>query len=252
MPIFRLGVALRMRHESRAARDRVISSARSTSGTPPSTSTRTSTSGGGRIQQYGPRLIKPYPFYDWVAGGHRRPIAARGESAGRADRRALTGAEIAQPSARFRGGPRATERLRPIPTDASNATQAGLVETEVTVVPPQRRGRRDGDTRARDPAPQPRSARPGGTTRPSPCACGSRPPTGALPLGARLLDGTRRARARRRARYAGWTSRSQAPADGRGLPEPARPTPFTTSARTRVGSASSCASDLWIEIEIEG
>ncbi len=32
-----------------------------------------------RIQQYGPRLDKPYPFYDWV-GTARKEIAARGET----------------------------------------------------------------------------------------------------------------------------------------------------------------------------
>jgi tetratricopeptide (TPR) repeat protein len=32
-----------------------------------------------RIQQYGPRLDKPYPFYDWVATA-REEIAARGET----------------------------------------------------------------------------------------------------------------------------------------------------------------------------
>ena len=32
-----------------------------------------------RLQQYGPRLAKPYPFYDWVARA-RTEIAARGES----------------------------------------------------------------------------------------------------------------------------------------------------------------------------
>ena len=33
-----------------------------------------------RIQQYGPRLDKPYPFYDWGAASAREEIAARGET----------------------------------------------------------------------------------------------------------------------------------------------------------------------------
>lgn len=33
-----------------------------------------------RIEQYGPRLAKPYPFYDWIVAA-RRDIAARGEEA---------------------------------------------------------------------------------------------------------------------------------------------------------------------------
>ena len=32
-----------------------------------------------RIQQYGPRLSKPYPFYDWVSRA-RDEITARGET----------------------------------------------------------------------------------------------------------------------------------------------------------------------------
>ena len=37
------------------------------------------TFGGGRIQQYGPRLDKPYPFYDWVPTAIEE-ITARGET----------------------------------------------------------------------------------------------------------------------------------------------------------------------------
>lgn len=32
-----------------------------------------------RIQQYGPRLDKPYPFYDWVSEA-RAAVLARGET----------------------------------------------------------------------------------------------------------------------------------------------------------------------------
>jgi tetratricopeptide (TPR) repeat protein len=59
-----------------------------------------------RIQQYGPRLDKPYPFYDWVETA-RKEIAARGETPvplavepG--------GAEIAHPFDFAQGGPEKT------------------------------------------------------------------------------------------------------------------------------------------------
>jgi len=52
-----------------------------------------------RIQQYGPRLDKPYPFYDWVSEA-RRDVEARGESPVE-----LTveprGAELARPAREF-------------------------------------------------------------------------------------------------------------------------------------------------------
>ncbi len=53
-----------------------------------------------RVQQYGPRLDKPYPFYDWV-------VAARADIAERGDtpvplRVEPRGAEIATPSRQFR------------------------------------------------------------------------------------------------------------------------------------------------------
>jgi len=52
-----------------------------------------------RIQQYGPRLDKPYPFYDWVSEA-RRDIESRGETPVE-----LTveprGAELAQPAREF-------------------------------------------------------------------------------------------------------------------------------------------------------
>lgn len=48
-----------------------------------------------RIQQYGPRLDKPYPFYDWVAQA-RKDIAARGETP-RTLRVEPVGAELTAP-----------------------------------------------------------------------------------------------------------------------------------------------------------
>lgn len=85
-----------------------------------------------RIQQYGPRLEKPYAFYDWVTTA-REEIAARGETP-------ITlpveprGAEIALPSKAFEGQgsavdapPRNAERIR--------RDQEGMVLVETTVVP---------------------------------------------------------------------------------------------------------------------
>ncbi len=52
-----------------------------------------------RIQQYGPRLDKPYPFYDWISEA-RQQISERGESPVEMTVE-LSGAEIANPSGSF-------------------------------------------------------------------------------------------------------------------------------------------------------
>ena len=75
--LFRLGVALRQRYESAAARRDDFQAAVENWGQalqldPNQYIWRR------RIQQYGPRLDKPYPFYDWVAEAERA-IRARGE-----------------------------------------------------------------------------------------------------------------------------------------------------------------------------
>ncbi len=74
---FRLGVCLRTRHESihRKADDfqeAIIEWGRALELDPNQYIWRR------RVQQYGPRLEKPYPFYDWVEQA-REEIAARGE-----------------------------------------------------------------------------------------------------------------------------------------------------------------------------
>ena len=95
---FRLGVALRMRYESASRKTVDFGSAvdewdRALEIDPNHYIFRR------RIQQYGPRLIKPYPFYDWV-GQATQEIKARGETP-----IVLavepSGAEIAQPARRF-------------------------------------------------------------------------------------------------------------------------------------------------------
>ncbi len=64
-----------------------------------------------RIEQYGPRQIKPYPFYDWVRQANR-DIAARGEQPIQLDVR-LTDAETAQPARKFSAETAAAENPDP-------------------------------------------------------------------------------------------------------------------------------------------
>lgn len=85
-----------------------------------------------RIQQYGPRLDKPYPFYDWVHQA-RRDISARGEvpvpfnvEPG--------GAEFAGPQREFESAD--PTRREPDPDGRVTRDTGQLVAAEVTVVPP--------------------------------------------------------------------------------------------------------------------
>ncbi len=84
-----------------------------------------------RIQQYGPRLDKPYAFYDWIAQAEKE-IAARGE---RPVALAVspTGAEIAHPAKDFTGDPAKVQP--PDPDGKIHRDTKGLIDTEVTVVP---------------------------------------------------------------------------------------------------------------------
>ena len=85
-----------------------------------------------RIQQYGPRLDKPYPFYDWVARA-RDEVVARGDTPA-AIRVEPGGAEIARPSDAFTA--RATGLTAP-DTDGRVYRDPGeMVSIEATVVPP--------------------------------------------------------------------------------------------------------------------
>ena len=89
-----------------------------------------------RIQQYGPRLDKPYPFYDWVREAAAE-VRARGEQP-----IALavepTGAEIAHPSKEF--GASAGAAVSPDPQGRIHRDQGGLIRVEVAVVPAEVRG----------------------------------------------------------------------------------------------------------------
>ncbi len=84
-----------------------------------------------RIQQYGPRLDKPYPFYDWV-GEARATLEARGETPP-----ALVveprGAEFAAPSKEFVS--RASEIVEPDPEGRILRDDAPLIVQESVVVP---------------------------------------------------------------------------------------------------------------------
>lgn len=85
-----------------------------------------------RLQQYGPRLDKPYPFYDWVPAA-REEIAARGETP---IELAVEpgGAEFAQPAEAFEAAP-----VTPAEPDAGGRIDRDdehLVSVESTSIPP--------------------------------------------------------------------------------------------------------------------
>jgi tetratricopeptide (TPR) repeat protein len=84
-----------------------------------------------RIQQYGPRLDKPYPFYDWVPTA-RAELAARGETP-----HPLTvepgGAEFAAPAQTFTA--EAGEATEPDPEGKVVRDRGRLIRVRTTVVP---------------------------------------------------------------------------------------------------------------------
>ena len=84
-----------------------------------------------RIQQYGPRLAKPYPFYDWVRQA-RDEIRARGETP-LPLRIEPGGAEFAHPLERFETAP-GTAR-EPDPQGRIHRDEKGFVQVEEAVVP---------------------------------------------------------------------------------------------------------------------
>lgn len=83
-----------------------------------------------RIQQYGPRLDKPYPFYDWVQRA-AADIKTRGETPVVLSAQPY-GAEIARPLRRFTVED--ASRSSPDPHGRINRDAKGLIQTEVTVV----------------------------------------------------------------------------------------------------------------------
>ncbi|MEO1370060.1 MAG: hypothetical protein AAFX50_23000, partial [Acidobacteriota bacterium] len=86
-----------------------------------------------RIQQYGPRLEKPYSFYDWVDQA-RREVAARGDEPVALDVEPR-GAELALPSRDFTADRADAEP--PIHAHRIHRDDKGLVRLEHTLVPGQ-------------------------------------------------------------------------------------------------------------------
>jgi len=86
-----------------------------------------------RIEQYGPRLTKPYPFYDWVETANRE-IKARAERP-IALKTLPTGSELAQPHRGFDTG--VGDATSPDPQGRVFRDTQKMVLAEVTVVPPQ-------------------------------------------------------------------------------------------------------------------
>ncbi|MEM8713454.1 MAG: hypothetical protein AAGG01_21120, partial [Planctomycetota bacterium] len=98
-----------------------------------------------RIQQWGPRLDKPYPFYDWVETAAAE-VSARGETPVRVRAR-LSGSEVAGKTRRMPGarqgqatreGDRANaspSAVEPDPSDRLKRDADGLVALELAVAP---------------------------------------------------------------------------------------------------------------------
>lgn len=84
-----------------------------------------------RIQQYGPRLDKPYSFYDWVNEA-RREISARGEVPSQL-RVEPGGAEFAYPSEDFQSAQ--AQKEEPDPRGRIFRDEAEFVTAEITLVP---------------------------------------------------------------------------------------------------------------------
>ena len=127
--LFQLGVAYRLRYDSPGRRpsdfqDAIDHWTRSLAADPNQYIWRR------RIQQYGPRLAKPYPFYDWVDRA-RDEVRARGETPVE-----LTiepgGAEIAQPARNFEAAGVGAE---PDPEGRIHRDERGFVAVEKVVVP---------------------------------------------------------------------------------------------------------------------
>ncbi|MHC5003847.1 MAG: hypothetical protein ACYTJ0_12065 [Planctomycetota bacterium] len=132
---FRLGVAFRRRFESSQRRDgdfaRAIEHWRAALAVDPNQYIWRR-----RIQQYGPRLDKPYPFYDWVNTA-RADIEARGDTPVRLAVEP-SGAELARPQRAFRSASAATS---PDPDGRIHRDEDGLIDVETVVVPHTRGGR---------------------------------------------------------------------------------------------------------------
>jgi hypothetical protein len=83
-----------------------------------------------RIQQYGPRLDKPYSFYDWINDA-RKDIKARGETPAELVVEP-SGAEFAFPDKEIKEAPAARN---PDPEGKNNPDQQGLIALDAVPVP---------------------------------------------------------------------------------------------------------------------
>lgn len=127
--MFRLGVCYRIRHESTSSQagdfqEAVNMWVQALKRNPNQYIWRR------RIQQYGPRLDKPYPFYDWVKKAIEE-IKGRGETPV-ALSVSPTGAEIADPGSRFIAAPVVDEAD---PEGRIHRDDTRLISTEITVIP---------------------------------------------------------------------------------------------------------------------
>ena len=84
-----------------------------------------------RIQQYGPRLNKPYPFYDWIRQAQTE-VKERGEDPVTIQF-PLSGSEIAQPVRKFLAD--SEKSSSPDPDGLLDRDTTGLIEVEAAVVP---------------------------------------------------------------------------------------------------------------------
>ncbi|MEE9217566.1 MAG: hypothetical protein V3U98_00710 [Acidobacteriota bacterium] len=128
---FRLGVAYRMRHDSERRQSHDFQSAvnawsEALEIDPNNYIWRR------RIQQYGPRLDKPYSFYDWVSEA-REEIEARGETPVPL-RVEPGGAELAYPAERFASEQGPSEA--PDPQGHILRDKKGFIQVETVLVPP--------------------------------------------------------------------------------------------------------------------
>ncbi|MHC4088843.1 MAG: hypothetical protein ACYSVY_00925 [Planctomycetota bacterium] len=127
---FRLGVAYRMRHDSAVGRPGDFTNAvafwqAALDADPNNYIWRR------RIQQYGPRLDKPYSFYDWIHTA-RTEIKTRGQTPAQL---AVEpgGAEFAQPARTFSAAPKPPEP--PDPGGRIERDPGRLIQVEITLVP---------------------------------------------------------------------------------------------------------------------
>ena len=126
---FRLGVAHRRRYDSARRHDDDFATAVSMWGTALDTDPNQYI-WRRRIQQYGPRLGKPYPFYDWVNQA-REDITRRNETPVKLANEP-GGAEIARPARAFVVAATTDD---PDPQGRIDRDEKSLIHVERTVVP---------------------------------------------------------------------------------------------------------------------